>query len=670
MKFGKGSGFFHPLYRPDIDGLRAIAVLAVVAFHAFPQRLAGGFAGVDVFFVISGFLITTIIMKSLVAGSFSFRVFYGRRIRRIFPALLLVLAASLVFGWFVLLADEYRMLGKHVLAGAGFVSNIAFFQESGYFDVAAETKPLLHLWSLGVEEQFYIIWPLILWFGWRFTKTALPVLLVALVLSFVAGLLSLERDSSAAFYLPHNRFWELLAGAGLAWFVIHKEHGLVFSRLRLRLNDCMSVIGVGLIGFSLLFASKDNFPGWWACLPVLGTVLVILAGQDALINRVLLSRRIMVWVGLISFPLYLWHWPVLSFARILEGEVPSRNIRIVAVLISIFLAWLTYVLLEKPLRNHFSDKSKTVALVTIMLCIGGAGGAIYALGGIPQRSVLKEMQAVQAELDFKLDRSAGWICDEYRASSCVYSGEPNGVVIGDSHGARLFYGLRSLYAEVGVNLASFGGRGGCLPFYNLASKPGLGADKLKCQESVSSSIDKVISMPDIKNVIIVNRGPLYTTRHGFGGFDGDHFTHWSIAVGGNFDKSPDNSSIYQAALEKTLSIFIAAGKDVTYVHNVPELGFDIRSCIDSRPFRLSSKVRFPCAVSKEAFIKRNAGHRRLVDEVLSKFPQVKQLDPALVLCDERYCYGMKDGKPLYSDDDHLSKFGSSFVAEGMRNQLR
>ena len=216
----------HPTYRPDIDGLRAIAVLSVVIFHAFPKLIPGGFVGVDIFFVISGFLISTILFENIRDNTFSFTEFYSRRIRRIFPALFLVLLACYVFGWFALLPDEFMQLGKNIAAGAGFVSNFVLWSQSGYFDSAAELKPLLHLWSLGIEEQFYIIWPLMLWFA---SKRGLNVLTLTIVLAVVSFALCIFRgryDAISAFYSPQTRFWELLIGAVVA-YVLMKRNELI-----------------------------------------------------------------------------------------------------------------------------------------------------------------------------------------------------------------------------------------------------------------------------------------------------------------------------------------------------------------------------------------------------------------------------------------------------------
>jgi peptidoglycan/LPS O-acetylase OafA/YrhL len=394
----------HPKYRADIDGLRAVAVLAVVGFHAFPNWVKGGLVGVDIFFVISGFLISTIIFDSLERNSFSFLEFYSRRIRRIFPALLLVLIASFSFGWFWLFADEYKQLGKHIAAGAGFVSNFVLWNEIGYFDITADTKPLLHLWSLGIEEQFYIVWPLLLWAAWKTRVNLLTITLLVAIVSFALNINGIGKDAVATFYSPQTRIWELLAGSTLAWITLYKQTTFFKVKHRLyqwigvvvyaqaseangkMLRNVQSVFGVLLIGISFLVVTKGkSFPGWLAVLPTLGAVLIISAGTNAWANRTLLSNRVLVWFGLISYPLYLWHWPLLSFARIVESQSPSQEIRIVIVCISILLAWLTYRFIEKPVRFRLQGKSRTVILASLMVMIGCIGYNTYDRGGLPFR---------------------------------------------------------------------------------------------------------------------------------------------------------------------------------------------------------------------------------------------------------------------------------------------
>jgi peptidoglycan/LPS O-acetylase OafA/YrhL len=234
----------HPKYRADIDGLRAIAVLAVVIFHAFPDLVKGGFIGVDIFFVISGYLISTIIFENLDKDTFSFSEFYTRRIKRIFPALILVLVTCYIFGWFILLPEEFKRLGKHITAGAGFISNIIFWREADYFDNAADTKPLLHLWSLGIEEQFYIVWPLLLWLSWKCKLNLLKITTVIAIVSFVLNLKGIKQDAIATFYAPHTRFWELLSGSLLAWVTLYKKDA--FANIKGKTNAVLSNINCNI----------------------------------------------------------------------------------------------------------------------------------------------------------------------------------------------------------------------------------------------------------------------------------------------------------------------------------------------------------------------------------------------------------------------------------------
>ena len=258
----------------------------------------------------------------------------------------------MLFGWFALFPDEYKMLGTHVLAGAGFVSNFFLWSEVGYFDTAAETKPLLHLWSLGIEEQFYIVWPVLMWLAWRRGVSVLTLALSVLVLSFAINLAGVHKFPSATFYSPASRVWEMLFGTVLAYLSVHRirlfigarrhdhdhasERTTLFELGSARVRDVASVAGVLLIVAALALLRADrHFPGGWALLPVLGATLLIAAGPQALCNRLLLSNRVAVWFGLISYPLYLWHWPLLAFARIVESGLPSAKVRVCAVLAEI-----------------------------------------------------------------------------------------------------------------------------------------------------------------------------------------------------------------------------------------------------------------------------------------------------------------------------------------------
>jgi peptidoglycan/LPS O-acetylase OafA/YrhL len=389
-------------YRPDIDGLRAVSVLAVLAFHAFPGLLPGGFIGVDVFFVISGFLISSIIFDRLEAGSFSFLDFYKRRVLRIFPPLVLLLAFCLVFGWFILLPGEYAKLGKHAAYGAAFVLNILLNGEAGYFDAASETKPLLHLWSLCIEEQFYVIWPMLLFATWRFRRYLLPVLLAALIVSFMLNLdASFDRRSSA-FFLAQNRFWELLIGGTLAFARTASVRAQAGPGLRAyrtpRLVDAASVAGLGLLlaGFFVIHRT-DVFPGFWALMPALGAFLVIWAGTGGWANRTLLASRPMVEIGLFSYPLYLWHWSLLSFNSTLQYGQPSLLSRVAILAASFLIAWASNRYIERRIRFRapklVAPWAVPAALCTVLVTIGLLGARIESSDGYAARFAIAAPQA-------------------------------------------------------------------------------------------------------------------------------------------------------------------------------------------------------------------------------------------------------------------------------------
>jgi peptidoglycan/LPS O-acetylase OafA/YrhL len=365
-------------YRPDIDGLRAFAVFAVVLYHAFPNWVPGGYVGVDVFFVISGFLISSILLNEIDAGTFSFKTFYARRCRRLFPALAICLAAVLAYGFVCLLPSELMQLGKHVFFGAAFLSNIATWSEAGYFEIAATLKPLLHLWSLGIEEQFYIFWPALLWMAFR-QKANGPVVAALFLVSFLANVLLSTTNIAADFFLPVSRLWEFLGGTILAL----RRQNVPASSVR---------SWTSLAGFAVLFASvvlfktELRFPGLWALLPVGGAMGLISAGPEALVNRHVLSQRSVVFVGLISYPLYLWHWPLISYAYILRlGKTPTPLMAAILVAASFLLAWATYRFIERPVRFGAHRHRRTRIAVASMVAVGACGLVVWIENGFPNR---------------------------------------------------------------------------------------------------------------------------------------------------------------------------------------------------------------------------------------------------------------------------------------------
>lgn len=376
-------------YRPDIDGLRAIAVGAVLLYHAYPTVLTGGFVGVDVFFVISGFLISGNILRRMEHGHFTFRDFYARRIRRIFPALSLVLLCCLGYGFVILLPRELALLGEDVAGGAGFVSNLLLWHEAGYFDRAAVAKPLLHLWSLGIEEQFYIIWPLALWLLYRRRRGSVLPLLLAAVASLAFSLTVIGHSRTEDFYSPLTRLWELDAGAILAFVTLRHPAPAWLDRSigRWRGADLLGMGGLALIlGSALAFDRTMAFPGAPVALPVAGALALIVAGPRARVNRVILGNRIAVFLGLISYPLYLWHWPLISFAYIIgQGRPLKPLLAAILLAVAVLLAWLTQRFVESPLRFGRNRRRNTLLLIAGMTSIGMAGVVVWQARGFPSR---------------------------------------------------------------------------------------------------------------------------------------------------------------------------------------------------------------------------------------------------------------------------------------------
>jgi len=357
----------NPDYRPDIDGLRAIAVGGVVAFHAWPSLLPGGFVGVDVFFVVSGFLITGIILSEMQRDAFSFLEFYRRRVRRIVPALVVVLAATWTIGLFALWPNQFADLGTHILAASTFTSNFLLAAQAGYFDTSAAAKPLLHLWSLAIEEQFYLVWPALLFLVWK-ARLNIKLVLYAIVAASLASAAASQLSPTAwSFFGPQNRAWELGLGALLA---IHRDLSIAAARA------LIAAIGIALIAISMVWLNAQSpYPGWRALAPTLGTALLILAGPYTPINRAL-STPALVGIGLISYPLYLWHWPLLSFAHITANE--SWIVIAATVLASLLLAWLTFRVVELPIRRTTSKPFKHYAAPALLACLGAM--AIFGIG--------------------------------------------------------------------------------------------------------------------------------------------------------------------------------------------------------------------------------------------------------------------------------------------------
>ncbi len=563
----------------------------------------------------------------------------------------------------------------HIAAGAGFFSNFALWNEAGYFDNSSETKPLLHLWSLGIEEQFYIVWPLLLWVAWKKKFNLLTITILVLAISFYLNVKGIKKDAVATFYSPQTRFWELLCGSVLAWVTLYKKDSCSTFRTKLdgylasivyrekpvvdgnALSNVISFIGMSLLVYGFWKITKEaRFPGTKALLPVLGTVLIIAAGPTAWINRTILSNKIAVWFGLISFPLYLWHWPLLSFARIVEGEVPSRNIRIAAVVLSIALAWLTYKLVERPIRFGGRSKHKVSVLVLLMFIVGSVGYATYTNDGFDFRAYHQELtsnsksytdsirvterSAECFEIPYAYRKPEEWFCNLGKIDAAVKY-----FAYGDSHALSMVPALEKLAVEKNINI-QFTGTSGCPSLLGIQSMRGeQNIDKYNCSE-LNERIFNHIKDSKIKNVLLINRWLYYTDSL-------SRPSEWNpIARDINMPVSRESSTkdlIW--AVQNTVLRYSSIGVNVIFIEDNPQQTWDPKDAlrkvgaIENRILKLSVKLE------------EHVNNQRPINEVIRN-SGAKSISFDEILCNGKICPLVDNSKFLYSDDDHLSVEGS------------
>lgn len=652
-------------YRPEIDGLRALAVLSVLVFHAFPKVLPGGFVGVDIFFVISGYLISKILFDSFEQGRFTYRDFYRRRIVRIFPALVLVLLAVLGAGWLFFLSTEFELLGKHVFASAAFYQNINLLRESGYFDLSADFKPLLHIWSLAVEEQFYVVWPPLVWILMKRRSSLFRTTVILLLFSFAAGLGRIGQHPSSAFYEIQFRYWELLAGALVGWIHTYPEN---FKRRFLN-SETRGVVGLLLlIAAFALIDEKRVFPGAWALLPVVGSALLISAQGLTRVNR-LLAHRGLVAIGLISYPLYLWHWPLLTFARILMPSVALRlggaaGVKTACLAASFALAWFTYKFVEQPFRRFSFWRIPSMpwlnpavaVLFPLLVGIALFGQRIQTTGGYPERAASANMDPrYRPDPESSLRKCDLNLVGVENCRTNARGAGADVVVIGDSHSLSLAPGLTEYYGKQGRTLHVFQ-VGDTLGLVGVGVAIG-GGPSVNGVRSLASAFTWAAEN-HAKTVILISRGPVYVNGTGFG------IDQRSIElVDTETGSREDREAIYSRGLARTFDFLKTRGIQAVFVYDNPELGFYPKDMCLERPRPLPGvKALTPCGLPRADVDRRQAVYRRLTGEVLVQHPEVLTFDPMAALCDADFCYAIKDGILLYGDHNHISARGAAWLA--------
>ena len=605
-------------YRREIDGLRAVAVLPVILFHAGFSVFSGGYIGVDVFFVISGYLITSIIIKDIEGNNFSLADFYERRARRILPALFFIVLLCLPFSYFWMLPAQMEEFMRSVVAVVLFSSNILFWREENYFSTVSDFKPLLHTWSLAVEEQYYLIFPIFMMAFWRLGRLRVFCMVAAAaILSLLLADFGSRAMPTATFYLAPTRAWEILAGSICAFITAYKTQ---------RSNNFLSVTGLSFIVFSIFyFDSNTPFPSTYTLFPVVGTALIILfSSNDNFVGRFLLLRPF-VGIGLISYSAYLWHQPLFAFAHLRSFTEPSFRLMALLAVASLLLAWATWHWVEQPFRRRSDPVLSTQRGVFAASC--AVGGVIAAIGiaghlgkGFDWRLNETERQLYATAIPSPMrDR-----CHFGRNSSfgvldsCEYfDGNADVAIYGNSHGVELAFAIAEELRIYSRSLVQYT-IGGCQAGFRRETE-------IYCSEFYKTRLDHIKESPNIRNVILTFRAEI-------------------------------SSSDVAISIVDLANHLLENGKNVIVVVQAPTLERDIS---------LYMKESFSTEKSNISS-RRLSGWLEINDSVYASMgglhPDVKLFDIASDFCDSSVCFAIRDHEALYFDDNHPSVYGARRVA--------
>ncbi|MEI7824471.1 MAG: acyltransferase family protein [Chlorobiaceae bacterium] len=629
-------------YRPDIDGLRAIAVLAVLFFHTNVPWFNGGFVGVDVFFVISGFLITSILLKDINEGNYSLARFYERRIRRIFPALYPVIAFTIIVGSFMLDSITYKSLSESVLGTALFYSNFVFANELGYFDVASMLKPLLHTWSLAVEEQFYIVFPLLLvvinrYFGGRYFFW----LLLLATGSFVTSIYGIDHHQQKTFFLVQARAWELLVGALVALNKIPETSSDVFKRV-------LSFSGIGLILYGIVFYSEATpFPGYNAMAPVFGAAMIIYSGMGGrllAVNR-LLTAKPLVFIGLISYSLYLWHWPIVAFYRYVLFRQITFFDSLGIIVASFVMAFISWRFIEQPFRRNnglLQSRTRLFALSGFLMIVTSLTAVtIFKLDGMQYRFCKTKNHDAVPEIKqksvMKVDQGT---IDRIGDDNAV----PSFLLWGDSHAGSLVQGLAEKGIEYGVSGYST---------IKTANIPLIGVNNSLFNDQVISIIK---SHPKIKTVILAGIWGAYSNGHRYG-----NSSIFTLKDSKSSGADQTNTGVMRNGFVRTINQLISLKCKVVIVDDVPDIGVFAPRLFMVKSILLGEDIG-KYVPNKNIYKVWNQEYEGIVSAMLP-LKDVRVIHLEEMLFDNKGSALLAANNViLYRDADHLSKYGSHFIA--------
>jgi peptidoglycan/LPS O-acetylase OafA/YrhL len=654
-------------YRSEIDGLRAVALLPVILFHAGIETFRGGFAGVDVFFVISGYLITSIMLAEKQAGSFSLMRFYERRARRILPGVFVVTFTCLVFAWLWMLPGEMEAFSKSVVSVATFTSNLLFWRETGYFAPTSQSRPLLHTWSLAVEEQYYLLFPLFFLIAWRLGKRSLVSLLIIVgVISFAGAQWGAFHMPGATFYFLLTRGWELIIGVLVAFVLFdttrHKHTAYGIYQLA-------SSVGIALIAYAVFaFEDKTPWPSVYTLAPTLGTALVIVFAREHTFVGGLLSNRVLVSIGLISYGVYLWHYPLFAFARVRSVDEPSQTMLLGLAVVAMVLAYGSWKYVEQPIRNREVFNESTVFVTAAIGCaiLSSTGLAGYVTGGFPSRwdpAVLlvastsdnhrKQLYADPCHLkgaDSTLKRCVRGISTQ----------TPSYAIWGDSHAGALVHELEAAFIGRGLSFLQYT-KNDCPASLGLHVKPYRDVDQ-ECERFTELTMQD-LAENKIETVIIASRWLLY--------LEGDRNSESVSTRRNDFHaQAPTDPVEVRASYEEAIRGLLRSLQKVILVYPVPESEEDVPQSLVKL---MITETLGPASLVTDH--KRVSQRLRKVTEIFDRIgehPNLVRIKPEEIFCDiyrKESCVVHMNGVPLYFDDDHLSNAGARLVVDKIMEEV-
>ncbi|MGY3026183.1 peptidoglycan/LPS O-acetylase OafA/YrhL [Pseudomonas lurida] len=636
----------NPGFRPDINGLRAIAVIAVVLYHFGVKGFSGGFAGVDIFFVISGFLMTGIIFRQTAVGKFSIIGFYLSRARRIVPALAVLCIALLAGGWFLLIPSDYKELGKHAASSIGFLSNMVYWIGSGYFDTSSHEKWLLHTWSLSVEWQFYMVYPLIIIAARKLLGfNATRILLVALAAgSFALCLYASTHYPNTAFYTLPARAWEMIVGGLVYLFPVQMKNSH---------KQSASAIGLIAIAASIsYFTAADVWPGWLALVPVLGTALIICAAHQ---SSIITNNKISAWFGESSYSIYLWHWPIVVLISYygLDSDVTVIAAGVTA---SIFLGFASLYLVEKPSQKLKTQNSKLIQLAcyaALVFVVGLSSSLVFIKRGLEFRMPSKVAVADREGSNKNPESKNCSAMTGTESPKCIFgdTATPVGaIVIGDSHSDAIVSAV--VEAARPERSILYLGYMSCLtiPGMHLQGE----SSSFQCGEFVKKQIEELGSSYPGVPLVVINRTSVYVAGHN---------EHKDPYPGPPmyFDKPGEFNQAYKddfRARFVSSMCELSRNRPVYVMKPVPEMGISVPKTI-SRSLMRSGYAK-DISISVQDYHQRHQFVVSVMEDAV-KTCGIKLLDPEPALCDQEECYGSKDLTPLYYDDNHLSESGNKVL---------